>query len=286
VQLEALGEQAANAKWYNDSSRYAMSELIELLFCVVPPSLLRKPIGHYLQQWRRISYPTEIIRHLGAMHSESAWPALLELGRELAERGRPPEELIPALVSALTPQHLTEFLALVGDGTLFAWCDSEWTLERLAPSIAAVVGKEVAEVEAFIEACRRAQSLLGDTLAGEVLSHIKGCEGARQLFLLDALDAGRAVHPNMAAYRVITGTFTLKVQVNQNQHEISPKASNELRTQLYARAKGVGPIADGCRRLLASLECDRREDGRPDDEPRHPNSEDGMAWTDTLVAPK
>ena len=282
-QLEALYEQAANAQWHDNSSRYAMSELSELLLCVVPPSLLSKPMGHYLQQWRRFSYPNEVIRHLGAMHSEGVWPALLELGRELAEKGRPPEELAPALVSALTPRHLTEFLALVANGTLLVWCDSEWTLERLAPSIAAVIGEGAGEVEAFLEACRRAQSPLADGLAGEVLSHIKGSDETRQSFLLEALDAGRAVHTNMPAYRMLRGMFTLKVPINDTQYEVTPNASNELRARLYARAKGAGSIADGCRRLLASVECGRREGGRPDEELRHPTPEDGMAWTDALV---
>jgi len=80
--------------------------------------------------------------------------------------------------------------------------------------------------------------------------------------------------------------FTLKVPINENQYEITPKASNELRAQLYARAKAAGPIADSCRRLLASLECGRRENGRPDDEPRHPNPEDGMVWTVALLEPQ
>jgi hypothetical protein len=285
-QLEALYEQTANAKWHDHSSRYAMSELSELLLCVVPTSLLSKPMDHYLQQWRRFSNPNEMIHHLGAVRSETSWLVLLVLGKELTEKGQPTEEVIRALVSALTPQHLNEFIALVADRTLFAWCRSDWTLEQLAPSVAVVLGEATDRVSAFVEACRRAQLPLADALGGEVLSNIKGGEEVLQSFLLEALDAGRAVHSNMPAYRKLRGMFSLKVPINDNQYEITPKASNELRAQLYARAKGAGPIADGCRRLLASLECGRREDGRPDDELRHPNTEDGMVWTDALLGPQ
>jgi hypothetical protein len=281
-QLEALYEQAANAQWHHDSLRYALSELSELLLCVVPSSLLSKTMGHYLQQWRRFSHLHEVIRHLGAMHSEAAWPVLVMLGREFDDKGQPPEELTPALIAALTPRHLPEFLALVADGTLFAWCDSEWTLKRVAPSVAAVLGEGTGPVEKFLDACRKTQSFLADALAGEVLSYIKGSEKARQAFLLEALDAGRATHPNMPAFWMLRGMFTLKVPIDGTQHEVTPKASNELRAQLYARARGAGSIADGCKRLLASLECGRREKGRPDDEPRHPAPEDGLAWTDAL----
>lgn len=261
-----------------------MSEFSELLFYVVPSSLLRKPVCHYLQQWSRFSNPNEIIRHLGAMHSEAAWSSLLELGRKLAEKGLPPGELTPALVSALKPQHFTEFLALVADGTLFAWCHSHWTLEQLAPSVAAVLGEATGQVEAFVEACQQARSPLADTLAGKVLSNIKGFEKVCQGFLLEALDAGRAIHPNMAAYQLLRNMFTHKEAINNTQYEVTPKANNELRGELYARAKGSEPIAEGCRRLLASLECSRRESGRPDDEPLHPVPEDGFAWTDVLLA--
>jgi hypothetical protein len=282
TQLESLYKQAANVEWHDDSSRYALSELSELLLCVTPISLLSKPIGHYLQQWRRFSYPNEIIRHLSGMHSEAAWTALLELGKELAEKGPPPEELTSALVSVLKPQYLTEFTALVANGTLFTWCRSDWALERLAPSVAAVLGNATDQIPAFLEACRQARSYLADALAGEVLSHIKGSEEICQSYLFEALDAGRAVHPAMPAYRILRGMFTLKVSIDDAQYEVTPKASNEIRAQLYARAKGVGPIADSCRRLLASVECGRREMGRPDNEPRHPAQEDGLAWTDVL----
>lgn len=285
-QLEALYEQAAIANWHDNSLRYAMSELSELLICVVPTSFLRRPMEHYLQQWRRFSNPIEIIRHLGAAQSEASWPALLELCGELAKNGRPPEELAQALVSALRPRFLAEFLSLVASGTLFACCDSEWALNRLAPRVAFVVAEEAGQIEAFLEACRQAKSLLADALAGEVLSHIKGSEEVREAFLLETLDAGRAVHPNMPTYRMLKGAFTLKVPVNEPQYEVAPKTNNELRAQLYARARCAGPIADCCRRLLASLECERRESGRPDDELRHPSPQDGLVWTDALLDPQ
>ncbi|MGO9373913.1 MAG: hypothetical protein ACLQBD_17625 [Syntrophobacteraceae bacterium] len=285
-QIDALFEQAVNAKWHDNSLRYAISELSELLLCVVPASFLSKPTGQYLQQWRRFSYPNEIIRHLRGIHSEAVWPALLELGREFAEKGPPQEEIVSALMSSLTPQHLKEFFALVADGTLFAWCRSEWTLERVAPRVAAVLAEEAGRVEAFVEACRKAQSPLADAFASEVLSKIKGSEEARQSYLLEALDAGRVVHPNISVFRMLRGMFRQKAPIDDTTYEVTPKASNELRAKLYARAKGSETIADGCKRLLASLELDRREDGRPDDEPRHPVPEEGFAWTDVLLSRK
>ena len=281
-QIETLYEQVGNSKWHDESSRYAMSELSELLFCVVPPSLLSKPMGYYLRQWQRFSHPSQIVHRLGAIHSEAAWSGILELGRELAEKGRPSEEVVSALVSALTPQHLPDFFVLIADGTLFAWCHNDWTLERLAPKVAAVLYETTDQIEDFIQACQQVQTPLADTLVGEVLSNLKGCEEAHQRLLLGALDSGRAVHPSLPAYQMLRGMFTHNEPINNAQYEVIPKSSNLLRAKLYGRAKASGPIADGCRSLLADLELGRREAGRPDDEPRHPAPEEGVAWTDVL----
>lgn len=283
-QLEALYEQEASATWLDDSAKYKMAELSELMYCVSPPELLSKPLSHYLEQWQRFSYPNEVIRHLGAMRSKVAWPSLVKLGQELAAKGPPPEELAFALASSLTPGNFTEFLELVADGTLFSWCSSVWNLERIAPDIASVIGEDLGRREAFLNACRQAGSPLADALAGATLAHAKGSDAARLQLGLDAVDAGRAAHPDMPASRMLLKMFKLEVPMSyEGQFEIYPKSCNELRTQLYIRAKGTGSIAAGCRRLLAAIECQRREDGRPPDEARHPDSSDGIAWTAVLV---
>jgi hypothetical protein len=63
-----------------------------------------------------------------------------------------------------------------------------------------------------------------------------------------------------------------------------PISNNKVRLEIYNRAKGKGPIAEGCKNLLANLECMRREGSRPDDEGRHPASGEEIAWTDVLLS--
>ena len=100
------------------------------------------------------------------------------------------------------------------------------------------------------------------------------------------LDAGRANNPSMPAYRMLMRLFATHVPLRENQFEVHPKACNLLRMELYRRAKVGGETAGGTsRRILASLECGRREGGRPDDEPRHPESDDGLPWTNVLCLP-
>lgn len=283
-QLEALFAHEASAKWLDDSARYGMTELSELMYFVEPPEQLAKPLSHYLEQWQRFAHTREVIQQLGALGSRASWPSIVALGKQLATKGLPPEELSFALASALTPAHFTQFVELVADGTLFLWCPSIWSLERIAPNVAVVIGEDPSHLEALLNACRQANSPLADALAGAALAHAKGCDAARLRLGLDAVDAGRAVDRDMPSYRMLLQMFKLQIPMSYDgQYEIHPKSCNELRAQLYLRARGSGSIAEGCRRLLASVECQRREGGRPTDEARHPDPSDGSAWTDALV---
>ena len=166
---------------------------------------------------------------------------------------------------------------------LFKWCSDHWTLERLSSKVANVIDEAPDRLEGFVDACRQNQSFIADKLFGNVLSFIGGSDEIRQKFLLEALDAGRAKDPNMPAYQMLRSMFKLNKPLGDSQYEVLPKSNNELRTELYNRAIESGPIANSCKRILASIEGGRRELGRPDGEPRHPILEEGTAWTDVLL---
>lgn len=281
--LDLLYERIATTKWFDQSSRYAMANLCELLVTAIPPALLANPPSHYLQEWRRYAYQGEIVRQLGATRSDTAWPMLVTIGREMAAKGQSSEEMMHALVDTLAPKHLDEFFALLADGTL-AGCSQhgEWTIKRLAPTIAKVI-QEARAAERLAQVCRGANSLLADSLAGEVLSHVPGAEDIRRAYLLNSLDTGRAVSRGCPTYNLLRESFKVEVPLGGSQYRVDSISSNTLRAQLYARAKGTGPVANGCKRMLASVERGRRDIGRPTDEPRHPAPEDGRQWTEALL---
>jgi hypothetical protein len=139
------------------------------------------------------------------------------------------------------------------------------------------------QLRAFIDACRSQRSPLADTLALEVLSLVDGHESERVTILLEALDAGRAENGDAPAFEMLRGMFASRSALGESQYEVGARSANGLRVQLYARAKGMGASTDASRKLLASLERGRREDGRPLDEPRHPAVEDQLSWTDALL---
>ena len=283
ARIEALYEEESKAKWFDESTRYKMAELCQLMYFVRPASLLSKPLSEYLVEWQRFAYLNEVIGNLGAIPFEESWRYLLELGRTSAANGEPPEELTFALASALTPDHFTELIEIIADGTWFAWCQSTWNLEHIAPSVIRVIGEDLAGLDAFLAACERSGSPLADGFACAVLTLIPDGDAIRLRYGLAALDAGRAGDSRRSAYLMMKGMFTLHIPLSAGEYEVHPKACNDLRRQLYIRAKGRGLTATTCRRLLAEVECQRREDGRPSDEPRHPAEGDGMAWTEVLA---
>ena len=281
-EFEALYERETSPAWVDESTRYTLAQFSQLMFFVEPPTLLKLPLSHYLDQWQRFAHPSEVIQVLGDMRAERAWPALLALGTQLSAKGQPPEELSYALASALSSVHFAEFTRLVADGTLFAWCRNSWTVERISPAVAEVVKDSPHHLASLIDSCRTSASPLGDVLLAEVLSKL-GVGDERLMELgLEALDAGRANLDDMPTYRGLGRMFALKVPIGENQFEVYPKACNPLRQQLYRRAKVGGSAGIAAQRILASLECGRREAERPTDEPRHPDRGDGFAWTSAL----
>ncbi|SOE63195.1 hypothetical protein SAMN05414139_02269 [Burkholderia sp. D7] len=277
--MEAAYDREAKGQWLDDSTRHAMSEFTQLMFCVSPATLLSHSLDHYIDQWRRFEHVNQYIRLLGATPPENAWPFLMNLGQNAQGVTQLDEEFLTILFSALTVKSLPEFLGLVKNGMLFRWYRNEWSLRNPPVAVARVL-EQTGNVSAFLDACRQAALGPADMLAGRVLLQIKTSDDVLRTYLLNALDAGRAVAPGSSGYQLLKEMFTLKTDLGNGRTESSPKAQNELRGELYLRAKGTGDIANGCRRLLAELECERREAGRPEDEQRHPALGDGLAWTE------
>ena len=282
-QLELLHERAVAQEWFDQSSRYTAAQLTALILRA-PPINLSRSLDYYLDHWVKLTNVSDVIHRLGAQGCENAWPSLLYLAnKHFTSSVNKDSGLAPALAAALRPENLPELTVLIRTGRFFQWCDGEWSVGRLAPQIAEVLGPAPDKIGAFIEACKDAGSPLADILSGKVLAHLTATDHQRSTVLLEALDAGRALNANMPAFGLIQEMFVLRRAIDGDQYEMTPNACNELRAQLYARARGAMPIAGGCRRLLAALECRRRENGRPPDEPRHPAVEDGKVWTDVLA---
>lgn len=283
--IEAVFLEEAKEDSRNDSKRFVRSQLCMLMFFVKPASLLSKSLSYYCAEWQRFSHVNEIIRNLGETPSDESWCCLLEIGRRISESGGGGSEGLEfALAASLSSNNFTEFLSLIADGTWFTWFHRGWNFRHIAPEILRVIGDDSVMLDAVLDACGRSESPLADMFACAMLSVIPRGDVIRLRFGLAALDANRIQDSQSPVYSMLIKLFSLKVPLGgEGEYEVHPKACNDLRRHLYNRARGNGHIAEVSRRLLADVECQRREGGRPTDESRHPAAGDGDAWTNAMI---
>lgn len=279
-ECEAVYERETHSAWIDDSTRHTLAEFSQLMFLVEPSTLLTTSLGHYLSQWQRFAGSLAVMRSLGELNAEGAWPLLVTLGTELAAEGEVPEELAYALGSTLSSTNLADFAHLIASGTMFWWFGDGWTLKRISPTVAKVVEDDPELLTSLINACRSSVSPHAYAFLLDVMSNLDVDDAKRAKIGLEALDAGCA---HREARSMLAGMFVRKVPMGGNMYESNPKACNELRQRLYRRARLGGKSAIAAREILASLECGRRELGRPADEPRHPEPADGLPWTSALL---
>ncbi len=281
--LERLQAQTAASQWLDDSTRHAVANLCELALLVEPPTLLELPLSHYVEEWRKFAHFSDVIKGMASLKTDEVWPLLVALCKDVAATGNLPEDIGYTLASALTQKNFPDFVTMIGDGTLFAWCSSVWNLERIAQPVAAAAASSPEYRTLFIEAWRRASSPLADALLAGVLPKLGASDEELIGLGLEAFDAGRE-NPGMPAYGMLRRLFSYKTSLSSDQYVVNAKSCNSLRVELYRRARGKGGAAPISRHLLASLELSRREGDRPNDEPRHPEMTDGRAWTQALSA--
>lgn len=278
--LEDWYQESKGKVWYSDHERYEMSELIQILLSVEQIRHLSWSVKFYLEQWRKFSNIQKILQNIGSINLDAALLILELLAPEMTNTKNDSlsKEYAGAVVHVYTKRNLASFFSMLADGSFFKWCSSGWHIKRLAPDVISALNEGPDQVKYFVSACQKSQSPFADVLAVEVLSKIEGKEISLEEYLIDAVDAERAINSNMPAFHAIANLFKLKIPTGPGQHEINQRANNDFRRQLFIRSKGSGKIADGCKQLLAYVELKRREYGRPIDELRHPVLEEGVPW--------
>ncbi len=285
AELEQLFEKDRSEPWLDEPTRYSLNELAQLLVLVEPTNLLAKSPSLYLEQWLGIARSWSLIDSLASLKTSGSWDLLLELGQSTTRSKDELARIADGLVRTLVPERFQEFLQLVSSGRFFSFCQRSWNLEKLAPSLAEVARSIPNGIALLIEACVESATPAADDLLRLVLVEAGESEEHRVRYGLQALDAGRAETSDAPAAHGLKALFTLKVPYESTDaFEIRPKSCNALRLELYRRAMEKTSSGIASRRLLASLECSRREGDRPVDEPRHPMLSDGRAWTDALLS--
>ncbi len=280
LHIETLLE-TDTAQWVPNSEWYSVGELAALLVCAVPDELLSKPWAHWYEVWLKFSHEHSVLDACRSGACLRAWdilePRLTVASRDSRERAA------EAMLSSVDAQSFPRLLGHVRSGALFTHVGSLWRLEQLTPKVVSLMRGNQDGTAAFVEACRACPAPEADAYLVQVLESLGVSRETQGEYLLESLDAGRiaSMHsPGMSAMRRI---FASRCELGQSMYEVLPAACNDLRRALYERAKLDGSPGQLARRFLADLEAGRREGGRPDEEPRHPDASDNREWTRALV---
>lgn len=269
-------------KWEHDVERHSLGELAALLVCAVPDELLSKSWTHWHDVWLKHSHEHSIIDACRSGGCLRAWDILEQRLTATSMDSR--ERTAEAMLLSVDAQSFPRLLGHVRSGALFAHGGGLWRLQQLTSKLILLMRGNPDGAAAFIEACRACPAPEADAYLVHVLESLGVSRETQGGYLLESLDAGRIASvssPGMSAMRSI---FASRHELGQSMYEVLPAACNGLRRGLYQRAKLGGSTAQLARIFLAELEADRREAGRPDEEPRHPDASDGREWTRALAA--
>ncbi|NUT60763.1 hypothetical protein [Herbaspirillum sp. C9C3] len=260
--------------------------LYQLAFSVTSLHVLSHSPSHYLTQWQTFSYPSKIVRVLGESKTSYAWNILLQVEKLATKHAPNRDEIGMALCKSLSRTPTESILPLLEDRTIFSLFRTSWMREEFASSLllAAHGGKE--RVETILSTLRNTACLDGDDFEYAILQKLGEDDETILHFGLTAADAGRANDDQHPAFRALLNLASYTEPLSGNIYEITPKACDALRKELYSRASKNGVAMNGARLMLAAIEAKRRENGRPAQEQRHPFPTEGTSWTDVLLLPE
>jgi len=263
--VEALVNGAPH--WHmQEYDRHTMEQLASFLVCTVPDELLQQPWTHYLEIWLKLGYWHSVQSACESGGCLRAW-AILE--QHVGVAGENGESAAVAMAKIVDRESFSGFLRHVRSGVLFGR-GSSFLLEQQAPRLAALLREDPALTTEFLEACRESPSTQADKYFVEVMSYLDGSLPAMTTFLLESLDAGRIRGMNSPGADAMLSLLTSERPIGANTYEVLTRPCIELRVGLYERSRSKSATSVVAQRLLAKMELQRREGGRPDDEPRHP----------------
>jgi len=275
---------AQTGDWLSDSKRHLLSRTLVLLPFVDDPvagiARMRDVLGTsrlHGSEWR------EPVVALGHSRSDAAIDLLVELASDDSIFTQCQDCIVNALGTLDTPRSrelLLGFLdATVPDNApTRKWHREEVLVERLTD-----VARRRPEVATrLLGLCRSDVSEFSRHLLSRVMARLDTPEAlAANLSLID--DARPLAVPR-GLWDQLRNTFLARevYENDPNTFTVRSQASNETRARLFGMAIGDDPK---CQRsalvLLGQIEIWRLEDGKPADEPRHPDLTSGRPWPPT-----
>lgn len=223
------------------------------------------------------------MRELQQLNIPEAWHSLVYLAKSGEPTVGDKEVLFHAIAAGITPETFDFFLSILRDGTFFDLSRSTWDMERVAGQIIEMMTSYSGWRDDLVSICAASTNPLAERLACAVLKKSKASECDILAYGLKILETESPPTGRSSAFEMLRSMFLRQEPLeNPNQYSVHPQSSNELRSELFQRAKNSGTAAMASRMLLLEIEASRRELGRPTDEPLNPDISLGLALHEVL----
>jgi hypothetical protein len=271
-------QDASRLSWSEShwATRSICRSMFECEFPIMQTSAVS--FADVLQLWKSVDDIWSIAGSLGDMRSRQARTSLYAI---VADPDAPPDLKTAMgfkIAANVKNEEFPRFLEFVASGQGFDWVYREEQLRAATTALLPHLKSGLFSKDDLVRACHAAASEQLDIFLDVVLQRAGESLQERTGYVLHALKHGRR------SGRIIEAMFWHREPLDQEgQYRIVPRANNGLRQALFETAQGATPAATQGKDFLAGLECERRERGRPADEPVHPSvTTDLTAWTRVL----
>lgn len=265
--------------WLDESTRYLLTGLAILHLFVDPIEQGVRQLNELFPDILKKADLWQFARELQLVPNEQALDVLLSLQTTPQHQESLSENILLWLrknIEHVRPQRLVQ---LVEDGTLFKLGRQQYLFEReIAPRLANVISRVPVLIEPLLNALQTRTDPADEPSVCAILSNLADPRG--RLLLRRFLDETATARGGETASRLLLDRFVSQEHADPagGWYHIYPQAWNEFREWLFDMASNAGPSQNRSRALLLRLEENRRETGRPADEPRHPRIESKLSW--------
>lgn len=221
----------------------------------------------------------ELLVVLGQSRSDAAVDLLYELGSDAQTLKQCEEEFFTAVAVLDTPRAREMLLGFVDPDIELITLMERPQQEELLVAQLAKLGRRSPEIAARLqELCERDLPELNRHILSRVICGIRSREA---LFAnLNLIDDKRHPPIPLGVRDQLEGAFLEQRPYGEdaNAYILHPRASNELRASLLRMAHQDDKRRKSAFILLGQIEVWRLEEGRPMDEPFHPDLKSGYSW--------
>jgi hypothetical protein len=265
-------------KWMQDSDKYLLRRMLALCPFVDDPAAGVAKIRDVLGKRRLAGYELrEIVTALGESRVDAAVDLLQELASDANVFENCEENFINSIAALDTPRARALLLGFVdpdiGGIALTRRLSRE---DMLVARVVELVKRRPEVVTRLRELCERDLPDLNRHFLSQVMDRL-GTPEARTANL-NLLDDARQVPRGI--WDELQNAFVERRSYGQDTYVFTERAraSNELRIRLFRMVREDQKRRKSAFMLLGQIEAWRLEQGRPTDEPRHPDLASGQSW--------